>query len=41
MKIAVMIGSIKGNKRSEAEDVVGSIKIEFTDWKYKIGRAHV
>ena len=26
-------GTIKGNKRNEAEDVVGSIKIEFTDWK--------
>ena len=28
-------GTVKGNKRSEAEDVVGSIKIEFTDWKYR------
>ena len=26
-------GVIKGNKKTEGEDVIGSIKIEFTDWK--------
>ena len=26
-------GFIKGQKRSESEDVVGSIKIELTNWK--------
>lgn len=28
-------GEIKGNKKSESDDVIGSIKIEFSDWKIR------
>ena len=34
-------GTIKGDRRNESEDVIGSIKIEFINWKKRPKAKHV